>query len=246
MADDVKQPVESAGSTRNFITEADLEGLPEPVRRNLRYVRVIGKQRIRTVRLKQEGFFKLKPGQNWLPVRAGQYFTTEPPGLVWQATIRMNPLLWVSGKDTYSRGKGNMKMKLWSFIKFSDIRGPKLDQGTMLRYLSEIIWFPTAYLSNYLEWEPVDADTTQVTMKYGGVTASALLSYDSEGRLTGFVADRYMGGKDDATLEKWSVVPGEYKEVHGLMIPFKGEVTWNLASGDFTWANLEVTDINYA
>ena len=245
MADNVEHPADSAGSTSDIITEADMEGLPEPVRRNLHYVRITGKRRIRTVCLEQKGFFKLKPGQKWLPVRGTQYFTTEPPGFVWQAAIKMNPLLWVSGKDTYSLGKGNMKMKLWSFIKFSDVSGPKLDQGTMLRYLSEIIWFPTAYLSSYLEWQPVDSDTAQVTMKYGGVAASALLSYDSEGRLTRFVADRYMGGKDDATLEKWSVVPGEYKEAHGLMIPYKGEVTWNLASGDFTWANLEVTDISY-
>ncbi|HEY91139.1 MAG TPA: hypothetical protein G4O07_04820, partial [Dehalococcoidia bacterium] len=98
MTDDAERPADNASRTNNTITEADLEGLPEPIRRNLRYVRVIGKRRIRTVSLKQKGFFKLKPGQNWLPVRAGQYFTTEPPGYVWQATIRMNPLLWVSGK----------------------------------------------------------------------------------------------------------------------------------------------------
>ena len=246
MTDNAEWPLNSGSSTGNIITEADLAGLPEPVRRNLHYTGVIGKPRIRTVSLKQKGFFRLKPGKNWLPVRGTQYFTTEPPGFIWQAKIKMNPLLWISGEDTYSRGKGNMKMKLWSFSKFSDVSGPKLDQGTMLRYLSEIIWFPTAYLSNYLEWGPVDSDTSQVTMKYGGVTASALLSYDHEGRLTGFVADRYMGGKDDATLEKWSVVPSEYKEIHGLMIPVKGEVTWNLASGDFTWAHLEVTGLDFA
>jgi hypothetical protein len=245
MAGNLKQPVESADSTRSFITEADLEGLPEPVQRNVRFTRVIGKRRINTVRLKQEGVLKLKPGQKWLPVYARQYFTTNPPGFLWQANMKMNPLLRVSGKDMYSQGKGNMKMKLWSFIKFSDVKGPKLDQGTMLRYLSEIIWFPTAYLSDYLKWEIVDTDTAKVTMKYGGITASAQLHYDNGGRLTRFVADRYMGGKDDATLEKWSVEPREYEEIHGLMIPLKGEVTWNLASGDFTWIKLKITEINY-
>ena len=37
------------------VTEADLEGLPEPVQRYLRYTQVIGKEKIGTVRLKQKG-----------------------------------------------------------------------------------------------------------------------------------------------------------------------------------------------
>jgi len=245
LAEDNKQPIEQGDSTNTVITEADIAGLPEPVRRNLQFTRIIGKQKIITVRLKQQGMLKLKPDRKWLPLAARQYFTTDPPGFVWQAKIKMNPLLWVSGQDRYSRGKGNMKMKLWSLIKFSDVSGPKLDQGTLLRFLSEIIWFPTAYISDYLTWEPVSADSAKVTMEYSGVTASALLDYDNEGRLTRFVADRYMGGNDDATLEKWTVVPREYREINGLMIPVKGDVTWNLSGGDFTWLKIEVSDINY-
>jgi len=47
-----------------------------------------------------------------------------------------------------------------------------------------------------------------------------------------------MGADDNATLEKWTVTAQDYKEINGLMIPVKGEVTWNLANGDFTWAKL--------
>ena len=50
-----------------------------------------------------------------------------------------------------------------------------------------------------------------------------------------------MGADDNATLEKWTMTAQEYKEINGLMIPVKGEVTWNLANGDFTWAKLEIT-----
>ena len=37
------------------ITEEDLKGLPEPVQRYLRYTQIIGKEKARTVRLKQRG-----------------------------------------------------------------------------------------------------------------------------------------------------------------------------------------------
>jgi len=42
------------------VTEADIEGLPEPVQRYLRYTKIIGKEIIRSVRLKQKGFFRTK------------------------------------------------------------------------------------------------------------------------------------------------------------------------------------------
>lgn len=42
------------------VTERDLEGLPEPVQRYLGYTQIIGKERIGTVRLKQEGSIRAK------------------------------------------------------------------------------------------------------------------------------------------------------------------------------------------
>ena len=138
-----------------------------------------------------------------------------------------------------------MKIKLWSFIKVVDATGPKLDQGAMLRYLSEIIWFPTAYLSDYIKWESLGLDTAKATMNYSGVAASAILHYDSEGRLTNFTTDRYMGADEKATLEKWSTPIGEYAEKSGFIIPISGKAVWNLSSGDFTYFDGEITDIEY-
>ena len=43
-------------SESRIITEKDLEGLPEPVQRYLRYTQVIGKEKTKTVRLKQKGW----------------------------------------------------------------------------------------------------------------------------------------------------------------------------------------------
>ena len=245
MADEARQLLESTAGRDSIITEKDIEGLPEPVQRNLRYTGVIGKQRISTVRLKQKGLFKMKQGRKWMPYVARQYFTTDPPGFVWQARVKAAPLFWISGRDMYYGGKGSMKIKLWSFIRIVNAAGPKLDQGAMVRYLSEIIWFPTAYLSDYIAWEAVDTNAAKATMSYGGVTASAILRYDEDGRLIEFVADRYMGAGDKAALEKWSTPVREYAEMNGLQIPVKGEAVWNLASGDFSYVDLKVTDIEY-
>ncbi|MDD4876363.1 MAG: hypothetical protein PHQ86_04435 [Dehalococcoidales bacterium] len=245
MADEIAELFNNSINSDKVINEESIRELPVLVQKNLLYTQIIGKPRIATVRLKQKGLFKLKQGQKWIPVTAEQYFTTNPPGFVWRAKVKLNPLLWISGRDMYYQGKGNMRMKLWSIFKLSDSIGYKLDQGTLLRYLSEIIWFPTAYLSDYIKWETATADSVKVTMDYGGVSASAFIYYDEVGRFVKFTADRYMGADDNATLEKWTVVAQDYKEFNGIRIPVKGEVTWNLPSGDFTWAKLDITDIEY-
>jgi len=187
----------------------------------------------------------MKQGGKSMPYSALQYFTVDPPGFVWQVRVKAAPLFWISGRDMYHDGKGSMKMKLLSFIRVVDALGPKLDQGAMLRYLSEVIWFPTAYLSDYITWEAVDANSAKATMSYGGVTASALISYDEEGRFVKFAADRYMGAGGDATLEQWIAEGEEYTEIGGMMIPVTGKATWSLADGDFTYIELRITDIEY-
>ena len=45
------------------VTEGNIEGLPEPVQRYLKYTQIIGKEKIKTVRLKQGGYFRMKENQ---------------------------------------------------------------------------------------------------------------------------------------------------------------------------------------
>jgi hypothetical protein len=64
---------------RASVHASQLQRLPEPVRRWLRYSQVVGMQQPATVRLRQEGEFQIQ-AKRWVPFRAEQYFTTNPPG----------------------------------------------------------------------------------------------------------------------------------------------------------------------
>ena len=123
----------SADSESGIITERDLEGLPEPVQRYLRYTQVVGKEKTGVVRLKQKGYFRQEPGQPWMPFEAEQYYTTDPPGFVWTARLKAFPLLSIKGRDMYYEGKGNMLIKLPPFITIADAWGPEMDQGALSR-----------------------------------------------------------------------------------------------------------------
>ena len=138
-----------------------------------------------------------------------------------------------------------MLVKLWSFIALGDARGPEMDQGELQRYLGEMVWFPTAWLSDAIEWQAIDIQSVKATIRQQDVTATAVLHVNEQGQLTHLTADRYMSEHGHYRLEPWSVHVQQYYEVSGMWIPTKVEVTWHLASGDFTWFRVEITEIEY-
>ncbi len=228
-----------------IITQDDIRDLPEPAQRYLRYAQIIGKERIRTVRLKQSGIFRTKKDRRWMPIEAVQYYTVDPPAFVWRGTIKPFPLFSISGRDKFQEGRGHMLIKLLSLIKVADAKGEEMDQGALVRYLNEIFWFPTAYLSDYIRWEPIDSVSAKATISVEGDTASAVLYFGPQGELTNFVADRYMAVEGKFVKERWSTPISEYKEISGFRVPVKGEAVWKLSSGDFSYFKLEITDIEY-
>jgi hypothetical protein len=116
-----------------LVTEADLEGLPEPVQRWLRWSRVVGTPRPVTVRLKQDGQFRLGEDRGWLPFAAEQYFTSGPPAFLWWVRMRIVPLVSVAGRDRYVDGQGDMDLRLLSLVPVVRKRGGGLNQGDLLR-----------------------------------------------------------------------------------------------------------------
>lgn len=235
----------SKGISPEVISEKEIQGLPEPVQRYLRYAQVIGKERIRTVRLEYKGSFRQKEDQGWMPLNAEEYYTTDYPAFVWNGTIRFLGLPLLKGRDKFYEGKGNMVITLLPFIKIADASGYEIDQGGLVRYLQEMIWFPTAYLNDYIEWNPIDSSSAKVTITVEELTASATLYFNEKGEMTNFIAERYMSVGDEFSLETWSTPIGEYREINGIMVPTKGEGVWKLSSGDFSYIRLEDVDIEY-
>lgn len=226
------------------ITDADLAGLPAPVQKWLRFSGVVGHERVATVRLRQSGLFRTGPDQPWGPLEAEQYFTVNPPGFVWSARMQAGPALWIRARDQYVEGRGNMFVKLLSVVPLSNATGPGMDQGAMLRYLGEMAWFPTAALSDTIKWEAVDEQTARATMSYGGVTASAVFSFDANGVMTNMVAQRFH--EASGSMQTWSAPmapdPG-FKEFDGLKITTRGQAVWNLSAGDMPYIQFENRDV---
>lgn len=237
--------INAANTTPEAVNDKSAQALPEIVTKWLNRSNVKATSRTAIIHLKQKGMMRTKPEEKWMPFDAEQYFTTEPPAFVWTAKIHASGLFNIAARDRYKNGKGNMIIKPFYIYPLADSKGKETDQGTLLRYLAELSWFPQAAQKEYIQWHQIDNYRAKATMHYGDITASGIFTFNDDGDFTGFEAKRYGYFNGKYALETWSVAVKGYSVFNGIRIGNQSEVTWKLSGGDFTWLKVEVTDITY-
>ena len=211
----------------------------------MNYTGVVGQPWIDAVRVKYTGIFRLGADRPWLPIKAEQVYSTNPPGFNWKARRKMFGLWMVSGSDTYKDGHGHMFGKIAGLYTLFDARGEELDQGAMMRYLNETTWFPIALLSDYVTWQAVDDHSFDVTFTNCGKSVSARFVVDEAGRLINFVAKRYRENKGTYVLDTWTTPMSEWGKIAGLNLPVHGQAVWKLSTGDLPYMDVKVTEIEF-
>ncbi len=228
-----------------LVTKDMLVNLPEPVQRYMSFTGVLGKPWINSVELKQVGKFRQGLDRPWMPMVAKQIYTISPPSFIWDARFIFMGIPLLRAQDEYRFGKGRMYGKLAALFTVFDIQGEKLNQGAMIRYLSEMIWFPTAFLGENITWRSVDSHSAEVQLIDANNTVSGRLFFDDEGKPTNFTAMRYREIEGDFSLDAWSTPITKYGKFGGLNLPTQGQAIWNLHSGDLMYIDLEIEEIKY-
>lgn len=229
----------------HIITLKDIDHLPDPVQKHLQYAGVIGTPYITEVELKQTGEFKIDKDKPYSPITAKQTYSVNKPEFEWKAKLKLNPLMTVYGYDRLINGEGLMKMKVLGFIPVMTMRSKELNQGSLVRYLSEMIWFPQGFLAEFISWESVNDNQALATLSSPTMSVTGLFTFDDVGRITNFTSERYYVSKGDMRFAKWSTPIDEYGEMAGLRLPLCGRAVWNFPEGDLEYAKIRVTEIVY-
>lgn len=228
------------------LSKNDIRELPKPIKKWLENSGAIGKPMITKAKVTQEAKMKMKPEQeDWLDAKAIQYSTIDVPGFIWTVDVKMNPLISFQGRDKYTGGNGEMLIKLFSLINVVNETGEKLNEGTLQRYLGEMVWFPSLAISNYISWESINDTTAKATMDYKGTKASGTFYFNSAGDFIKFSADRFKSNEKDSKRYEWILTVDDYKSFEGIKVPSKMKATWKLENMDWNWLKLEIMDIKY-
>ncbi|MCF7823292.1 MAG: hypothetical protein K9N35_03890 [Candidatus Marinimicrobia bacterium] len=230
---------------KQMITQEAIQHLPAPVQRCLEFSQVIGTPRVKKVELQQRGLFKIAADKPWAPFKAKQWFKVDQAAFEWKVNMKMAPFLHVRGVDRLDEGKGQMKIRLLGFIPLVNAKGPEIDQGSMTRYLSEMIWFPQGFLEDQIQWEAIDDSSARAILTFGDKSVDGVFHFDAQGRVCAFTCDRYATEGKEMVLRPWRASVYEYGERDGIMMGTKAKVTWERPEGDYTYIDLEITELKY-
>jgi hypothetical protein len=229
------------------ISASQFESLPAPVRRYLTAVIPENRRRGLRVRFTQAGVFRVREEvEKWLPFTAEQHVVTNPPGFVWDATIRVAPLLSVRVMDAYQNGRGVLSARLLGVVPVAKASGPEMDEGEMMRYLAEAIWYPTALLPDErLSWRPLDQRSAIAVLSDNGREVSVKFSFDDDGMIYRIDADRYRAENGGYRRRPWSAYCGEYALRNGFRIPLEARVVWHFPQLDLEYFRGRIESIEY-
>jgi hypothetical protein len=231
-------------SSATMVTPEMLIGLPGPVRRYLEFSGVVGKPIVRAVVVKQTGRIRLGPEKRWMEFKATESYSVDPPSFVWDARVGYSSIPVLTVRDSYTKGRGAIRAKLFNLFSVVDADGPRVDESSAVRFLSEVVWFPSAFLHPNFAWKAVDDNSSEVSFSAYGKIVSGALIIAPDGRLTNFISRRYKDVNDPEPLV-WSTPATAYGTLCGLNLPVGGQGVWHLESGDFTYIDVRVDEIRY-
>lgn len=246
IANEIAVLVREADGPRPVIELVPSE-LPGPVLRYLQVAGVEGRKRARLIYLGHRGRFRASPEGEWLPVQGEEWFTTDPPALLWRGTIRMGGLVPVRARDLYHRGRGQMLVRALGTIPLARSEGAEVAVSALLRWLAEAPWFPTALAPGVgLRWEAVDERSARATIRDGALEASGIFRFGEDGLIAGFQTDeRYRTVGREQVRTPWIGRYGDYRSQWGLLVPMRASVAWRVDGRELEYADFEVVRIDF-
>jgi hypothetical protein len=211
------------------ISDDVLADLPAPVGRYLRLALPL-RTHIQEVRITQTGTLRTDAtAERWMAVDAEHRAVPAATGFLWNARVRVAPLLHVLVRDALIDDIGSGQVSLMSAFPVSAATGDlEMNSGSLHRYLAEAVWYPSALLpSSRLRWRSIDATKALATLTNDRVSVSLEFRFGDSGEVTGI----YTPARWGTFAGRYTQVPWEghfrdYRERDGVMVPTFGEVGW--------------------
>lgn len=229
-----------------LVTEADLEHLPDPVRRYLRVAGAVGQPRVHHVRAAWRGRIRAKADDPWMEFTAEQHNFPGEPARFFLMDARRSGLP-VDVLHSYHADVATMRVRLLSAFPLVDARGSEMRQAETVTVLNDMsVFAPATLIDPRIRWEEIDTHRARARYTVGPCTVSAVLVFDDAGELVDFVSDDRLASVEGEALRhwRWSTPLSEYRSFGALRIASRGEGRWHAPEGDFAYIELELLELD--
>lgn len=229
------------------LDKSRIDALPTPVRNYLKKALVGQERTVAGVRFRHGGRFRSRLDGSWSRIRGEQYDTADPPGFVWWGRVGLGPGLWIDARDGCRNGIGGMLVSLESSLTLADRSGPEMDQGSLLRLLSDLVLLPTALLDDrYVTWSSVDPRRARATLRLNGREVAGVFEFGEDSLPCSFFADRYFdSGRGKARLNPWSGDYADYRKISGMLVPHRFLGYWHVEGRPIPYVDFQLEPPEY-
>ncbi|MBY0433186.1 MAG: hypothetical protein K2U26_03660 [Cyclobacteriaceae bacterium] len=227
----------------DLVTEADIQSLPQPVQKYLRYVGVLNKPKVKNVRIVFDGEMRDK-GKDWFKFRSVQYnFFDEPTRLFFMKAKMFG--VTVPGYHNYHAATASMDIRLFGLFAVVQMKGPEMNKAETVTVFNDMcIMAPATLIDKRFQWEAVDSTSAKATFTNGVNTISATLYFNESGQLVNFISDdRY--AVSDMKQYRFSTPMKDYKSYGQIVAPAYGEAVWHYPDGEFVYGKFNMSNIQY-
>jgi hypothetical protein len=233
----------SSAIQNNLLTEADIQLLPQPVQKYLRYSGVINQPKVKNVKIVFVGEMRSK-GKNWFKFQSVQYNFFDNPARLFFMKANMFGIT-VPGYHNYQNEKASMQVKLFGLFPVADAAGKDMNRAETVTLFNDMcLMAPATLIDKRIEWTPTDSLTAKATFTNGSNTISATLFFNQQGQLINFISDdRYeISAKKQY---RFSTPVKEYIQINGQNCMKYGEAVWHYPEGTFVYGKFNLKSINY-
>jgi hypothetical protein len=226
----------------------DITGLPVPVQRYFTYCGYIGTPKMSHIKIDYQDVDFLFDKDKPIKIDYTQYNFVNNLNRIAYIDSSMYGIPF-EGLDSYSGGRGSMKGVLAKTITLFNQTGSVMDKSSLVTYLSEVLFIPSAALQDYIKWEAIDDLHAKAAVSCYGITVSGVFTFDENGEMQSFETDDRSAVATDGTSEKakWSVFCDAYVEVNNIKRPTVFKAVWHYESGDLVYFDGKgaITAYNY-
>ncbi len=234
------------GKQMHIITEDDIKDLPSLVQNYLRYVGVVGKEKIYNYALTMHGQFKMNEHQAFSPTVIEQTSFSNDLSRLFYMNLTYKKLKIV-GLHHMIDEKAYMKIKVLDLLSVVNASGDVMNQSELVTVLNDMVLFaPGTLIDDRITWKTVSDHEVIVTLTNHSYTVSASLIFNDKHQLINFISyDRYISLSQSFKKIPWSTPIHCYQNMNGYHLPKSGSAIWLFDDHDFEYMKIDIDHINY-
>ncbi|KAA3435946.1 DUF6544 family protein [Rufibacter hautae] len=226
------------------LTEADIQHLPEPVQKYLRFSGCVGKPKVKNFKVEFTGKIRKDEQSEWMPFTSEQYnFMETPTRLFFMKAVMKN--LPVAGYHCYKDGTAFMDIRLFSLFKVQYQDGAEMGLSETVTFFNDMCCLaPATLIDQRIKWLEAEGNKVKASFTNNNITVSAWLYFNDKGELVNFISyDRYSA--DAGKQLPWSTPLLDYREILGYRLMGNAEAVYSYPDRDLCYGTFQLVGMDY-